>query len=234
MFPLGGDALCRHEGCLELEFCQPPDARLLGRQSGSATYRLWVWHVGLEARHWPLRLHAHPDIARRRVGRRLHGGGLLLSWWQVSVIRHSSSPGCPTIGRAARDGWPCCMGARSAALVARHPPRSARSWELALHAVAVATERPQRGGGAPSAFVRGVWRSTLILPRPLAHRSSSWGPLPTSPRCGVRAWRRDTSSLACMPLQTWRAARVATERFLPYTVAQSKNSGSNLLMKVHH
>jgi hypothetical protein len=24
------------------------------------------------------------------------------------------------------------------------------------------------------------------------------------------------------------------ERFLPYTLAQSKNSGSNLLMKVHH
>ena len=26
----------------------------------------------------------------------------------------------------------------------------------------------------------------------------------------------------------------APDRFLPYTLAQSKNSGSNLLMKVHH
>ena len=48
-------------------------------------------------------------------------------------------------------------------------------------------------------------------------------------------------SLRCTPCgflclqvnRSWKW-RARTERFLPYTLAQSENSGSNLLMKVHH
>ena len=81
----------------------------------------------------------------------------------------------------------------------RHQPHSARSCELALRVVNAARERP---GGAPPAWVWGVWGRALFHPRLPALWAGCRGPLPTGCGCGgVRAWGLVTNhtarALAC-------------------------------------
>ena len=45
---------------------------------------------------------------------------------------------------------------------------------------------------------------------------------------------RDDESQPGRVLESLQLWSLLSERFLPYILAQSKNSGSNLLMKVHH
>ena len=67
----------------------------------------------------------------------------------------------------------------------RHQPHSARSCELALRPVGAARGRP---GGAPRAWVWGVWGRALSQARLPALWAGCRGPLPTSCGCGgVRA-----------------------------------------------
>ena len=68
----------------------------------------------------------------------------------------------------------------------RHQPHSARSCELALRAVGAARGRP---GGAPPAWVWGVWGRAPSDPRLPALWAGCRGPLPTGCGCGgMRAW----------------------------------------------
>ena len=75
-----------------------------------------------------------------------------------------------------------------------HQPHSARSCELALHAVGAARGCP---GGAPLAWVWGIRGRALSHSRLPALWAGCRGPLPTCCRCGrVRAWRPVTNPTA--------------------------------------
>ena len=79
----------------------------------------------------------------------------------------------------------------------RHQPHSARPCELALRAVGAARGRP---GGAPPAWVWGVWGRALSHPRLLAFWAGCRGPLRTCCGCGgVRATGPVTNPTARAP-----------------------------------
>ena len=85
----------------------------------------------------------------------------------------------------------------------RHQPHSARSCELALRAVGAARGR---SGGAPPAWVWGVWGRALSHPRLPALWAGWRGPLPTCCGCGgVRAWGPVTNPTA-RALASWLCA----------------------------
>ena len=85
----------------------------------------------------------------------------------------------------------------------RHQPHSARSCELALHAVGAARGRP---GGAPPAWVWGVRGRALSHPRLPTLWAGCQGPLPTGCGCGgVRAWGPVTNPTA-RALASWLCA----------------------------
>ena len=67
--------------------------------------------------------------------------------------------------RAAEAHYPLAVGAGGAGTGTTHQPHSARSCKLALRAVGAARGCP--GGGAPLAWVWGVWGRALSRPRPL-------------------------------------------------------------------
>ena len=77
-----------------------------------------------------------------------------------------SSPTARPLGRAAGAHYPLPVGAGGADVGTRHQPHSARSCVLAWRAVGA-----PRGclGGAPPAWVWGVWGQALSHPRPLVH-----------------------------------------------------------------
>ena len=76
----------------------------------------------------------------------------------------------------------------------RHQPHSARPCELPLRAVGAARGRL---GGAPPAWVWGVWGRALSHPRLPALLAGCRGPLPTGCGCGVvRAWGPVTNPTA--------------------------------------
>ena len=80
-------------------------------------------------------------------------------------------PTAPPLWRAVGAHYPLAGGAGGVGLGTRHPPHSARSWELALRAVGAARGRPV---GAPLACVRGVRGRALSHPRALV----LWGVRP--------------------------------------------------------
>ena len=94
----------------------------------------------------PERTLLRAGFARCRSGTRVPGGRGLMPLCGVSWVRHSTSPHGPTTGQAARAGCLFSVGAGSAGVGTRHTPLSARSGELALHAVGAA--RGCLGGGA--------------------------------------------------------------------------------------
>ena len=75
--------------------------------------------------------------------------------------------------RAAGPLYPLAVGAGGAGMGTRQQPHSARSCELALHAVGAARWRP---GGAPLAWVWGVQGPALSHPRPLVLSGVRLGP----------------------------------------------------------
>ena len=108
-------------------------------------------------------------------------------------------------GRAAGAHYPLAVGAGGAGVGTRHRPHSERSCELALRAVGAARGRP---GGAPLAWVWGVWGRALSHPRPLV--CSGVRPGPTTHWLwvpGVRAWGPVTNptvrALASWPCALW-------------------------------
>ena len=97
-----------------------------------------------------------------------------------------------------------CLRMRGAAGVeTRHQPHTARACELVLRAVGAARGRP---GGAPPAWMWGVWCRALSHPRLPALWAGCRGPLPTGYGCGeVRAWRPVTNPTA-RALASWLCA----------------------------
>ena len=85
------------------------------------------------------------------------------------------SPTTRPFGCAAGAHYPLTVGAGDAGVGTRHEPHSAHSCELALRAVGAARGRP---GGAPLAWVWGVWGRALSQPRPLVR--SGVRPRPTT------------------------------------------------------
>ena len=69
-------------------------------------------------------------------------------------------------GRAAGAHYPLAVGAGGAGVGTRHRPHSTRSCELALRIVGAARGCP---GGAPLAWLWGVWGRALSHPRPPVH-----------------------------------------------------------------
>ena len=83
----------------------------------------------------------------------------------------------------------------------RHQPHSARSCELAVHAVGGAQGRP---GGAPPAWVRGVRGRALSHPQLPALWAGCRGPLRTGCGCGgLRAWGPVTNPTARWLCALW-------------------------------
>ena len=128
------------------------------------------------------------------------------------------SPTSRAFGHAAGAHYPLAVGAGGAGVETRHHPHSARSCELALHAVVDACGCP---GGAPLAWVWGVWGRVLSHPRALV--LSGVRPGPTTHWLwvrGVRAWGPVTNQTA-RALASWlcalwgRQAGVRGGRLLP-------------------
>ena len=98
------------------------------------------------------------------------GGGLRVPGGGASSlgVGHPVSGALPTpttrlFGRAAGAHCPMAVGAGGWGVGNRHQTHSARSCELALPTVGAARGRP---GGAPLAWVWGVWGQALSHPRP--------------------------------------------------------------------
>ena len=96
----------------------------------------------------------------------------------------------------------------------RHRPHVARSCELAVRAAGAAGGRL---GGAPLAWVWGVWGRALSQPRLPALWAGCRGPLPTGCGCGgVRAWGPVTNPTARWLCALWgRHEGALGGRFLP-------------------
>ena len=82
---------------------------------------------------------------KRHEGTR--GRRLLPACWASRVERSPATDG-PSLGRAARSGYPLAVGAGRVGVWTRNQPHSARSWELALRAVGAVRGRRGGGGGA--------------------------------------------------------------------------------------
>ena len=104
---------------------------------------------------------------------RLPGGGASC----LGVGRPESGalppPTTRPFGRAAGAHYPLAVGAGGAGVGTRHQPHSTRSCALVLRAVGAAQGRP---GGAPLAWVWGVWQRALSHPRPLVLSGVRRGP----------------------------------------------------------
>ena len=137
---LGGGASCPGVGGPESGAPSPLTARPLGGLPGPTTHWLWVrGGEGVGTRHQPHRGRSC-ELALRAVGaaRGRLGGGRLLLGCGGSGVGRSLTPDCPPSGRAAgpTTHWLWVRGA--AGVGTRHQPLSARSCELALHAVGAA------------------------------------------------------------------------------------------------
>ena len=104
---------------------------------------------------------------------------------------------------AAGAHYPLAVGAGGAGVGTCHQPHSARSCELALRAWGAARGCP---GGAPLAWVWGVWGRALSQPRPLVLSGVRPGPTTHWLRArGLRAWRPVTNPTASA-LASWFCA----------------------------
>ena len=112
-------------------------------------------------------------------------------------------PTTSPFGRASGAHYPLAVGAGGAGVGTRHQAHSARSCELALRAVGVARGRP---GGAPLAWVWGVWGRALSYPRPLVR--SGVRPGPTTHWLWVRRVRASgpVTSPTARALASWLCA----------------------------
>ena len=129
------------------------------------------------------------------AGMRVPRGGRLLPGCGTSGVGRSPTPNCPPSARAARAHYPLAVGGGCPGVGTRHQPHSARSCELALRAVGAAQGRL---GGAPPAWVWGVWGRALSQPRLPALWAGCRGPLPTGCGCGgVRTWGPVSNPTAC-------------------------------------
>ena len=109
-------------------------------------------------------------------------GRRLLLRCGASWVGRSPTPDRPSLGRATGARYPLAADARGLGVGTRHQPRSARSCELALHAVGAARGRP--GGGASLAWVWGVFCWALTHARPPVLGACGRGPLPAGCGCG--------------------------------------------------
>ena len=129
----------------------------------------------------PQRALLRASFARCGGSTRAPGGGRLLPVCGVSGVGRCPTPDCLSLGRAAGAHYPLVPGAGVVGVGTRHRPPSARSCELALHAVGAAGGRP---GGVPLACVWGVRGWALSHARLPVLGACSRGPLPTGCRCG--------------------------------------------------
>ena len=190
--PRGGTS-CLVVGRLGSGALPPPTAGPLGGLPGPTTHWLWVrGGAGVGTRH-------RPHSARCGGGMRMPGGGA--SCLGVGCPGSGALPppiACPLGGLPGPSThWLWVRG--GAGVGTRHQSHSARSCELALRAVGAARGCP---GGAPPAWVWGVWGRALSHPRLPALWAGCRGALPTGCGCGgVRVWGPVTNptarALAC-------------------------------------
>ena len=200
----GGGASCLGVGRPGSGALPPPTTRRFGRAAG-AHYQLAVGArgAGVGTRHQPQSARSCELALRCGGGMRAHGGGTSC----LGVGRPGSgalpAPTTGPFGLAAGAHYPLAVGAGAAGVETRHQPQSARSSELALRAVGAARGRP---GGAPLAWVWGVWGRTLSHPRPLVLLGVQPGPTTHWLWVrGVRAWGPVTSPGARAPA-SWLCA----------------------------
>ena len=121
----------------------------------------------------PQRALLRAGFARSRGGMRMPGGGASCLGVGCPGSGALPTPTTRPFGRAAGAHYPLAVGAGGAGVGTRHQPHSARSGELALRAVRAAQGRP---GGAPLAWVWGVWGRALSHSRPLVRSGVRRGP----------------------------------------------------------
>ena len=197
----GGGASCLGVGRPGWGAVPPLTARPLGGLLGPITHWLWVrGGAGVGTRHQPPSALLRAGFVRCGGGTRAPGGGASC----LGVGRPGSGALPPPTARPLGGllgpitHWLWVRG--GAGVGTRHQPHSARSCELALRAVGAARGRP---GGAPPAWVWGVWGRVLSEPRLPALWAGCWGPLPTCCWCGgVRAWGPVTNPTA-RALASW-------------------------------
>ena len=212
----GGGTSCLAVGRPGSGALPPPTACPLGGLPGPTTHWLWVrGGAGVGTCH-----QAHSarscELALRTVGAaRGRPGGAPPAWvWGVRG-RALSHPRLPALSAGCRGPLPTGCGCRGVAGVGtRHQPHIARSCMLwGRHEGA--------RGGAPPAWVWGVWGRALSHPRLPARWAGCRGPLPTGCGCGgVRAWGPVTNptarTLACWLCALWGGQEGARRgRLLP-------------------
>ena len=168
--------------------------------------------------HYPLAVgvggcgHGDPSPTPQRAGFARCGGGMRVPGGGASClgVGRPGSGALPAPTARPLGGLPApttyWLWVRGGAGVGtRYQPHSARFCELALHAVGAARGCP---GGAPLAWVWGVWGRALIHPPLPPLWAGCRGPLPTGRGCGgVRAWGPVTNPTARALLRAVKAAR---------------------------
>ena len=150
---------------------------LLPTGCGCGDVGVGTCHEPHEARSCELALGAFGTARGRPGGRDFFPG------CAAPGVGRSLTPDRPSFGRAAGACYPLAVGAGDVSVGTRHLPHSTRSCELALRVVGAAQGR-LGGGGAPLAWVWGVWGLALPHTSLPVLGACGWGRLPTGCWCG--------------------------------------------------
>ena len=179
-----------------------PDCPPSGRVAG-AHYPLAVGAGGCgrgDPSPTPQRPLFRARFARCGGATRAPGGGRLLPGCGESGVGRSPTPDCPPSGRAAGAHYPLAVGAGGCW---RGDPSPTPQRALLRAGFARCGGGMRVPGGAPLAWVWGVWGRALSHPRLPALWAGCRGPLPTGCGCGgVRAWGPVTNPTA-RALSSW-------------------------------
>ena len=193
----GGAPLAWVWGVRGRALSHPRPLVLTGVRPGPTTHWLWVlgaWAWGPVTQRTACALASWLwALWRRHEGAR---GGRLLPGCGASGDERSPTPDRSSFGACGRGSLHTGCGCGGCGCADPSPTDSARSWELALCAMGAARGRP---GGAPLAWVLGVWGRALSHPRPLV----LWGVLPGPSTHwlwvrGVWAWVAVTNPLRAL------------------------------------
>ena len=200
----GGGASCLGVGRPVSGALPPPIARPLGRLPGPTTHWLWVrGGAGVGTRHKPHSARSCELLCAlwgRQEGAR---GGRLLPGCGASGVRRSPTPDCPPSGRAAGAHYPLAVGAGGCG---GGDPSQTPQRALLRAGFARCGGGMRVPGGAPPAWVRGVWGRALSHPRLRALWAGCRGPQPSGcGRGGVRA-RGPVTNPTARALASWLCA----------------------------
>ena len=197
--PRGG-AFCLGVGRPGSGALPPPTARPPGGLPGPTTHWLWVrGDAGMGTRHQPHSARSC-ELALRAVGAAWGcPGGRLLPACGRSGVGRSLTPDCPPSWRAAGAHYPLAVGVGGCGCGDTSPTRQRALLRAGFARCGGGMRVP---GGAPLAWVWGVWDRALSHPRMPAIWAGCWGPLPTGCGCGgLRAWGPVTNPTARAPAE---------------------------------